>query len=194
MQLPNYPRLIDLRRELGLRNFVETGCYRGNGIKWALDAGFESVYSCDVIPKYVKVCRQRFVGRPVMLQCSESVTFLRDLIPQLQGPTLFWLDAHFPSYYHRILQQAEHPWEREYPLYDECLLIMTLKPDHAGDLIVCDDVDSVPGFPGILRHDRLPYSASYSYAEFVELFAATHVPTVPFQDEAVVTFMPKGSL
>lgn len=190
MQLPNYPDLVSTVRSLGLVNFVETGCYLGNGVQWALDSGFKAVHSCDVVQYHVQACRGKFAGRAVQIHFAESVAFLEDVLPRLKGPTLFFLDAHFPNYYRQLLQQKAER-HREYPLYDECLLIRTLKPDHANDLIICDDVDSVPGFPGTLRGDRLPYQAPFSYSDLVGLFDATHIPLVPFREEAVVTFVPK---
>lgn len=46
----------------------------------------------------------------------------------------------------------------------------------------------------MLRRDRLSYEAPFSYAELTAVFAGTHTPVIPFEEEAVVTFIPKAVL
>lgn len=130
MQLPNYPGLPALVRQLALVNFVETGMYLGNGIGWAASAGFAEIWSCDFMKQYVHHCRAAFPFPGVHLHLRESVAFLHDILPVLQGRTLFWLDAHFPVYYGTLEGRDALPEVPEYPLYTECQVIRTQKKDY----------------------------------------------------------------
>lgn len=83
--------------------FVETGTYRGDGIKQALDFGFQKVYSCDINQELLEYSRARFVGDGrVQIMDMDSCDFLDALIGDVVYPggyfqndrVTFWLDAH----------------------------------------------------------------------------------------------------
>lgn len=80
--------------------FVETGCYGGDSIKKALDAGFSKVYSMDICEKFVKHCNKRFKKfSNVSVYNKDSSSELWDVIAKIEEPITFWLDAHegFPD-------------------------------------------------------------------------------------------------
>lgn len=83
--------------------FVETGCYRGDGIQNALDFGYQMVYSCDINDEMVKYTNERFIdNNRVVLYQMDSVEFLNTVIGEIIYPggffqneqVTFWLDAH----------------------------------------------------------------------------------------------------
>lgn len=83
--------------------FVETGCYRGDGVQQALDYGFKNVYTCDINDGMIEHTRSRFGGnQKVTIIQMDSVDFLNTLIGDVIYPggffqderVTFWLDAH----------------------------------------------------------------------------------------------------
>ncbi len=77
------------------RTFIETGSCAGEGIKAALDAGFQSVLSVELGEKlYHRTC-ERFRGDDrVQLVHGYSRDFLAMVLPIIDHPCTFWLDAH----------------------------------------------------------------------------------------------------
>lgn len=80
--------------------WVETGCNDGNSILKAIHIGFKAIYSCDISESAVRHCsylledyseKFDFFGD---VEHNNSVDFLKNLLPNLLVPTLFWLDAH----------------------------------------------------------------------------------------------------
>lgn len=76
--------------------FVETGSYRGDGIKAALAAGFNSIHSIEITDKYFHFCCDRFRDFPqVRLYRGDSTILLGHVIAKLREPITFWLDGHW---------------------------------------------------------------------------------------------------
>ncbi|HEY4328599.1 MAG TPA: hypothetical protein VGN88_02595 [Phycisphaerae bacterium] len=99
MGLVNFgvPRELVLaaRQRFKIRNFVETGTFRGDTAHFAAQY-FDQVVTIEFDPKRFIECKRRFAGMPrVTCLLANSPTALRLLIPELKGPTLYWLDAHW---------------------------------------------------------------------------------------------------
>ena len=79
--------------------FVETGTYRGAGIQLANELGFERIYSVDIDPGRVKgVLKANAGNKHIHIEAMDSPDFLKKIMPELDKPTTFWLDAHPPGY------------------------------------------------------------------------------------------------
>lgn len=77
------------------RIFVETGCFGGDGIQKAINAGFEVIYSMDISPICVKDSKARFINHPnVHIDVRDSGSQLWEVIEPINEPVTFWLDAH----------------------------------------------------------------------------------------------------
>jgi hypothetical protein len=100
------------------RVMIETGTHRGDGIKLALDAGFEKIYSIDNDPEAERFCNLRFRRDPnIKLFTGDSADLLWDMIKDINEPITFWLDAH--SQYLEDEPASPNPW----PLLKELELI-----------------------------------------------------------------------
>lgn len=78
--------------------FVETGSYLGDGIKNALESGFDKIYSIEISEKYYEYCKERFSEYPnVYLFWGDSSKVLQNVIGSIQEPITFWLDGHYSS-------------------------------------------------------------------------------------------------
>jgi len=129
--------LTQLRDFYGLRTFIETGCFQGGGIAAALNAGFEDVYSCDIDPASVEHCQNRFADNDgVHLLASESTMAITEFCRISQHPSLFWLDAHFPTYYGN---EGADTASTRFPLPLE-LEIISKRANIASDVIAFDDL------------------------------------------------------
>jgi hypothetical protein len=78
--------------------FLETGTANGDCVKLALEVGFEKIFSIELdellqnenIQKY-----QFFINEgKINLVTGDSLWEMSNIIPSLDKPTTFWLDAH----------------------------------------------------------------------------------------------------
>jgi len=75
--------------------FIETGSYKGHGIQYALNAGFEEIYSIEILPEYFEMCSEKFKGNVnVNLILGNSAIVLEDLLRIINLRITFWLDGH----------------------------------------------------------------------------------------------------
>jgi len=86
---------LKLRDEMNLRVLVETGTYKGDTVKWAIDK-FDKVISMDISHEFVDRVAKDIKANNVLLIHGDS---RERLAPVCRGrhnePTLFWLDAHW---------------------------------------------------------------------------------------------------
>jgi len=75
--------------------FFETGTSEGDTVQSALEAGFSEIYSVEFHPEIFRKAQRRFVeSKNVSLLNFKSVEGLKILIPFIEVPTVFFLDAH----------------------------------------------------------------------------------------------------
>lgn len=184
-----------LRQQYQLDTFVETGCYEGASLTQAHWAGFEKLISCDISRAAVDTCRAAF-PHAAILHCT-STTMLGPCLPALQkvmGHALFWLDAHFPSFYGLEETPATY-----YPLPEELRLIRSGKRDWEHDVIAIDDLRVIrdrnnPRFrPGELHGPEERLYQDITIAGICAPFAATHECKLLHAEEGVLLLLPRGA-
>jgi hypothetical protein len=85
---------IVLMRQFGIRHFVETGTFRGNTTRWAA-AHFERVTTVEAQDGfYREACAALADLNNVSVLKGDSAEKLHEVVAGLDGPALFWLDAH----------------------------------------------------------------------------------------------------
>lgn len=183
-----------LRELYGTKKFVETGCEDGEGLSLAKSYGFleSDLYSCDIRLEAVeKVSAMLPLAHVVNM---DSLVFLTALLPVLHGPTMFWLDAHFPELYN-----AEATLETNWPLLAELELIRTLKTDISQDIIICDDMRVIqsPSNPrwneAEMQRDGVQYIVPLNdWQDFVGILGETHTHESILVDTGISIFYPKG--
>jgi hypothetical protein len=90
--------------------FIETGTLVGDGIQYALDAGFKTVFSIELSKELYNMCVKRFANHDnVHLILGDSSEVLGDLLRMIKEPATFWLDAHGSS----TLKKNESPLMKE---------------------------------------------------------------------------------
>lgn len=112
--------------------FVETGTYLGEGVRAALEAGFEQIWTVDLESDNKWEVEQPLPQSPnIVFAVGDSALFLADLVPTLDVPTTFWLDAH-PTGYFNLLQP-------DLPLINE-LIALSFSQRSSDDIILIDDL------------------------------------------------------
>jgi hypothetical protein len=126
--------------------FFETGTGFGFGVYHATQFSFETIISCDVVKTEIDRLNGAFDPR-VKLFAGASPDVLRQLLPQISKPILFWLDAHFPGAHHGASRyDAIDDEALRLPLRKELEMIRQLRP-MGKDVILIDDLR-------IYEHDK----------------------------------------
>jgi len=126
------PLNADILRANLNHTFVETGTYLGEGIESAIEAGFQEIWSVDIDPERTAEAARKFENhREVYCKSGDSAMHLATLVPMLDKPATYWLDAH-PVGYFNLLQP-------DLPLINE-LLAIWFHPGNSGDIILIDDL------------------------------------------------------
>jgi GR25 family glycosyltransferase involved in LPS biosynthesis/tetratricopeptide (TPR) repeat protein len=78
--------------------FIETGSFKGGGIRAALDIGFKEIHSIELSDKYFNICKERFKNFPqVHLHLGDSGILLGHILSKINTGVTFWLDGHYSS-------------------------------------------------------------------------------------------------
>lgn len=95
--------------------FIETGSYTGEGIREAVEANFNKIYSIELSDKYFNMCCEKFKSnKNVHTIKGDSSIVLYDLIKDINENITFWLDGHCSEgdtakgiYYTPLIQELE---------------------------------------------------------------------------------------
>lgn len=119
------------REQLGLDVFVETGTMHGANAANAA-ASWPRVYSIDLNYQYTHRAQQRWGRENLFFLHGNSPQVLRDVVlPEIQRPALFYLDAHCSS-------PPGPPESHECPLLEE-LAVLRQHPYWEEHVILIDD-------------------------------------------------------
>jgi hypothetical protein len=89
--------LVSYGRVAGLTTLVETGTYKGHTIA-GCRRSFERIYSIELDRPLHEQAQRRFAAESaVTLILGDSCEELTRLAPRIEGPALFWLDAHWSA-------------------------------------------------------------------------------------------------
>lgn len=96
-----------LKDKFGLKNFIETGTFRGINAEWASHC-FPSVITCDIDDGYLDKARKRLGGKRNVLivkkDSEELLKSVREVGVEENDNIFFYLDAHFFS------EELEEKW------------------------------------------------------------------------------------
>jgi hypothetical protein len=84
-----------LASQFNATTFVETGTWRGNTTSTAAQF-YNSVISIEISPEmYLNACRRFANTKNIQLHLGDSSTVLHEIINQIPGKPVFYLDAHY---------------------------------------------------------------------------------------------------
>jgi len=76
--------------------FVESGCYTGDGLNYAVEANFDNIISIELSEKYYNICTSKFKNNDnVNIILGDSALILYDVIKDINERITFWLDGHY---------------------------------------------------------------------------------------------------
>lgn len=135
----------------GIRTVVETGTFLGDTTHALAVQGY-NVISIEVEPRLAALARRRFASSErVQIFEGDSAVVLKDLVPTLTEPTLFWLDGHFSG-------GPTGMGELETPVVAEVECVLAKAPkgsvvyvDDARCFGVLPDYPTLPAFEAIVR-------------------------------------------
>lgn len=129
--------ISELKRMFGLNVFVETGCFRGNTLRYVTRFGFDRLYSCDIDEDMIRECKN-IASNLELFHCT-STEFLETILPRLDGDqVLFFLDAHLPEHDKNNGEKITAS-NLNFPLEKELQLINKFRSGKK-DVIICDDL------------------------------------------------------
>ena len=82
-------------------HFIETGIGHGNGCINAIQAGFTSIHSIEILEKNLNIAKaniSKFTGGrsdlSINLHLGDSATLLSKILSNINSQATFWLDGH----------------------------------------------------------------------------------------------------
>jgi len=111
--------------------FVESGTYLGDGVVFALNAGYQEVRTVELSREYYKKAVDRFRDNThVKIWYGDSSNLLGEMIKDIREPITFWLDGHYSGgdtasgkYTSPIIQElnliSKHPIKTHVILIDD---------------------------------------------------------------------------
>ncbi len=128
-------QLLNFQEKYQLSTLVETGTYFGAMVE-AMKSRFARVYSIEYSPELFAKAKERFAqDANVKLLQGDSAVCLKEIMPQLSSPAVFWLDAHFSG---GVTAKAD----LETPIVEEIRTILSDGKDH---VLVIDDARCFDG-------------------------------------------------
>jgi hypothetical protein len=155
----------------GIATLVETGTYLGDMVEFQRKA-FKKIYSIELSTDLWRAAVERFKPYPhISIRQGDSGTVLREIVPALTEPALFWLDAHYSEGFtargkkdcpiveeldailayshlsHVILIDDARCFSglHDYPTVDELKLLIGSRDSRYNITVECDIIRATPG-------------------------------------------------
>ena len=176
-----------------IKNFVETGTGRAEVVQTVVEADDTlNIHTIEVIPEIYDKNKINFSYlKDVNWHLGTSFDILPEILPDLKGTTLFWMDAHFPGADFGLSSYGdEKDDDKRLPLKKELETIVENR-DVTNDVFVIDDLriyEDGPFGDGNWE-DREKYGGDG--IEFIEeLFDETHYVVKSYNAQGSILLFP----
>ena len=176
-----------------IKNFVETGTGKAEVVQSVVEADDSlNVHTIEVIPEIYDKNKINFSYlKDVNWHLGTSFDILPEILPDLKGTTLFWIDAHFPGADFGLSSYGdEKDDDKRLPLKKELETIVENR-DVTNDVFVIDDLriyEDGPFGDGNWE-DREKYGGDG--IEFIEeLFDETHYVVKSYNAQGSILLFP----
>lgn len=151
----------EYRERFKPRIFVETGTYKGDTTASQIPF-FNKLITIEVDKTLFENAQKRFADEPkVQVMHGDSGAVLKDLVPGLKEPALFWLDGHFSA--------SNTGYGAKFtPVVEELQVILRDAPEH---IVLIDDARLFTGeddYPRLESLEVLVQTLRSSYSITVE--------------------------
>lgn len=116
-------------KENPFQTFIETGTYRGDTI-FAMESLFNTLHTIEIKPEFHEKCKNKYEGNKIYFHLGDSSNILPQILPNIQGDAIFFLDGHWSS-----KDTGRGP--KDVPLFEELDSINNLFQGNA--LLIIDD-------------------------------------------------------
>jgi len=128
-------------QDFNCKFLVETGTYKGDSVDYAMQFGFDKIYSIELYDKLAIKAQEKFKKyKHIEIIHDSSSNGLKSILDELNGNCIFWLDAHFPG---SDLGEKGYNDEKDtcvnLPLLEE-LKIISERVGKFDDVILIDDL------------------------------------------------------
>ena len=104
------------------KHFVETGTYMGDAVKYAVDLGFEEIFSCELSEERYNICLEKFKDDDnVNLWLGDSRDCVKEILKKVDQKAIFWLDAHAEG--GGVPTMEEIDMIKDHPIKDHTIVI-----------------------------------------------------------------------
>ena len=176
-----------------IKNFVETGTGKAEVVQSVVEADDTlNIHTIEVIPEIYDKNKINFSYlKDVNWHLGTSFDILPEILPDLKGTTLFWMDAHFPGADFGLSSYGdEKDDDKRLPLKKELETIVENR-DVTNDVFVIDDLriyEDGPFGDGNWE-DREKYGGDG--IEFIEeLFDETHYVVKSYNAQGSILLFP----
>ena len=176
-----------------IKNFVETGTGKAEVVQTVVEADETlNIHTIEVIPEIYDKNKINFSYlKDVNWHLGTSFDILPEILPDLKGTTLFWMDAHFPGADFGLSSYGdEKDDDKRLPLKKELETIVANR-DVSNDVFVIDDLriyEDGPFGDGNWE-DREKYGGDG--IEFIEeLFDETHYVVKSYNAQGSILLFP----
>ncbi|MCI5130089.1 MAG: hypothetical protein D3904_00900 [Candidatus Electrothrix sp. EH2] len=115
-------------RYAGIKTFIETGTFRAETIE-KMSNLFSNCHSIELSLELYEKAKKKCSGLPITFHNGDSVQILKNLVPEIKEPAIFFLDAHWCG-------RESAKGNVDVPLLEEIKLIAK-RPYN--DLLIIDD-------------------------------------------------------
>ena len=123
-----------------LENYIETGTGIGDCLRHALQFDFKKLKSVEIYPQVYNIIKNEFLDSRVELFLGNSYELIGQMVKNLEGNTLFFLDAHFPGAdSHFETYTSTKDYDTRLPLEREVHTLNSVR-DLSNDVIIIDDL------------------------------------------------------
>ena len=177
----------------GIKNFVETGTGIAEVVRAVHDVDSSlTIHTIEVVPEIYDQNKIKFSYlKSVNWHLGQSAEVLGEVVPTLEGNTLFWMDAHFPGADFGLSSYGdEKDMDKRLPLKKELETIVAGR-DVSNDVIVIDDLRIYEDGPFETGNwdERTKYGGDG--IEFIEkLFDDTHYIGRSYNKQVFVILFP----
>ncbi|GAB4513295.1 MAG: hypothetical protein OHK0046_13990 [Anaerolineae bacterium] len=126
---PPHELILELKQHFGIKIFIEMGTYHGNTAVWAAEH-FDKVITTEMSHSIYQETSQKYHNiANIQFLFGDSRQLLKEIIPQVAEPAIFWLDSHWSG-------GETYGENDECPLLDELQIINQSPVEH---FILIDD-------------------------------------------------------
>jgi hypothetical protein len=178
-----------------LNNYVETGTGAGDCLRHALQFNFSKLRSVEIYPQIFERVNNGFSDDRVKIYLGNSYEKMQEMVQDLDGNTLFFLDAHFPGAdFHFETYTSTEDYHTRLPLEREVRNLVNLR-DTSNDVIIIDDLRVYEDNNYSDGNWPLRSQAGGNGVEFIyELFGQTHIIEKDLRFQGFLIITPNKSI